>query len=74
VPGQFDTTTKFLVETYPADWMTFLGLGPSGPVEVIDADLSTVSAEVDKVVRVGKRSPWLAHLEFQSTNPISPAS
>jgi hypothetical protein len=38
-----------------------------GAVEILDANLSTVTAEVDKVVRIGGTTPWLAHLEFQSS-------
>ena len=52
MPGPFDTTTKYLVETYPTDWITFVGLGGlsvPGPVQVVDANLSAVSAEVDKL-------------------------
>jgi predicted transposase YdaD len=37
-----------------------------GPVQAIDSEVSTVLAEVDKVLRVQSPSPWLAHLEFQS--------
>jgi hypothetical protein len=40
----FDATLKQLVEAYPHDWLTQLGLPPVGPVEVIDADLSTVAS------------------------------
>lgn len=68
VPGPFDTTTRYLVETYPADWLSFLGFEPDGPIEVIDANLTTVSAAVDKVVRVrSTRAGWLVHVEFQSS-------
>jgi hypothetical protein len=67
VPGPFDTTTKYLVQAYPADWLSFLGFAATGPVEVVDANLSAVSAEVDKVVRLGGETPWLLHLEFQSS-------
>jgi predicted transposase YdaD len=67
VPGPFDTTLKALVQAYPADWIAFLGLSPAGPVEVVDANLATVTAEVDKVMQVGGAEPWLVHLEFQSS-------
>ncbi len=40
----------------------------AGPVAVIDADLSTVSAEADKVIHVGGDAPWLAHIEFQTSD------
>jgi predicted transposase YdaD len=61
---------KDLVQRYPADWISFLGSGTPeslGSVEVVDANLSTVSVEVDKVIRVGGPTPWLAHLEFQTS-------
>lgn len=67
MPKPFDTATKFLVEEYPAAWLELLGLAVDGPLEVIDADLSTVQAEADKVLRIGGNVPWIAHLEFQTT-------
>ena len=33
---------------------------------VIDADVATVSAAADKVLRVGRRRPWLFHLDVQA--------
>ncbi len=65
--GPYDATTKYLVETYPDDWISFLGLTTSGTVSVIDADLSTVTAEVDKALRVEEPEPLVVHLEFQSS-------
>jgi predicted transposase YdaD len=67
MPGKFDASAKFLVETYPADWLAYLGIALTDTVEVLGADLSTVSAEADKVVLVTGPSPWLVHLEFQSS-------
>ena len=66
MPKPYDATTKFLVESYPADWLVLAGLDPLGRVEPIDANLSTITAEADKVLRVDGPSPWLAHVEFQS--------
>jgi predicted transposase YdaD len=68
VPKPYDATTKFLVEGFPADWLAFAGLGPVGPVDVIDANLSTITAEADKVLRVGGPEPWLAHVELQTSH------
>src|SRR2546430_1028632 len=62
----FDATTKHLVEMEPGDWIEYAGL-PRAPVDVIDADLATVSSEADKVLRVRETEPWLLHLEFQSS-------
>lgn len=65
--GTYDATTKYLVETYPKDWLVFLRLPTTGTVTVIDADLSTVTAEVDKVLRLEEPEPLVVHLEFQSS-------
>lgn len=67
MPGQFDTTTTYLVEKYPTDWLSFLNLSSSASVAVINANLLAVSAEVDKVVRVDDSQPWIAHPEFQTS-------
>src|SRR5690242_13721125 len=63
----FDASLKDLIESYPADWLFFLGLGPATTVEVIDADVSTVSGAADKVLRVVADRPWLLHLELQAS-------
>ncbi len=62
----FDPTLKHLFEARPIDGLRYVGLSVTDPVAVIDADLSTVSAEADKVIRVGGDNPWLAHLECQA--------
>ena len=61
----FDATLKSLVESHPADWVRLLGADATH-VEVIDADLSAVSAQADCVILVHGPQPWLLHLEFQS--------
>lgn len=68
MPKPYDATTKFLVEGFPADWLAFAGLGPVGRVAVIDANLSTITAEAEKVLRVDGPEPWLAHVEFQTSH------
>jgi predicted transposase YdaD len=65
MPKPFDASTKHLLETRSADWLEYLGL-PRAPVEVTDADLSTVTAAADKVLRALGPSPWLAHVELQA--------
>lgn len=66
MPGPFDTTTKYLVQTYPRDWLDRLGLPTSANLDLLDADLATVNPLADKVIRVDEPAPWLVHLEFQS--------
>lgn len=63
----FDATLKHLLEKYPQDWLRLVGIPKSTPISVIDADLSTVTAAADKVLRVGERDPWLLHLELQAS-------
>jgi hypothetical protein len=65
VPGFFDPTLKAMVEAAPGDWPVLVGQ-PRAPVEVIDADISTVSGAGDKVLCVQATPPYLLHLELQS--------
>ena len=66
----YDSTAKFLVQEYPADWLALAGLVPVGPVSTIDANLSTITAEADKVLRVDDPEPWLAHVELQAGRAV----
>ncbi len=63
----YDATSKDLIEADPAGWVTFLGcpVQPSA-VRLVDADVSTVTADADKVIRVDEPSPWLLHLDMQA--------
>ena len=64
---RFDATVKELLERHPRAWLEFLlGLKLRG-VRVVDADLSTVTSEADKVIRVGGRKPWMVHVELVSS-------
>lgn len=63
----FDATTKYLLEVDPAAWLEYAGVELLGPVVVVDANVSTITAEADKVVRIDGPQPWLAHLELQSS-------
>ncbi len=69
---RFDPTLKQLVESYPGDWLRYfaglLGVPRVGGAEVVDADVSTVTRAVDKVIRVGGRRPWIFHLELVSSH------
>jgi len=67
VSKPYDATSKDLIEADPAGWVTFLGC-PVSPAQVrlVDADVSTVTADADKVILVESPSPWLLHLEIQA--------
>ena len=62
----FDATSKAYAEAFPKDWLDWLGW-PSVPVEVVDADVSTVSGAADKVFRVGGEPSWLLMMEHLSS-------
>jgi hypothetical protein len=67
VSKPYDATAKDLLEAHPGSWMEYLHLRSRGPVCVIDADLSTVTTEADKVLRVDDEpQPWLVHIELQA--------
>jgi len=57
---QFDVSTKHLFEAYPAAWLAYAGLPSVGPMAVVDADLSAVLAEADKVLRLEAPVPLCA--------------
>ena len=66
MPKPFDATTKHLVESRPGDWLEYAGL-IRAEVEVVDADLSTITAAADRVLRIKAPNPQLVHLEFQAS-------
>jgi predicted transposase YdaD len=66
--NSFDVPFKHLVEHHPLDWLRFLHFETTGPVTVVDADVSVVVAEADKVIRVEDTEPWVLHLEAQASH------
>lgn len=66
----FDATSKELLELDPAAWLEYVHIRVPDPdtIEVIDADLSTVTAEADKVIRIGGLSPRIIHVELQASH------
>jgi hypothetical protein len=64
----YDAITKELIELSPIDWLAFYGqVRQPTQVRLVDADLSTVSAEADKVAIIDDPQPWIMHMEFQSS-------
>jgi len=53
----YDATTKFLLETDPAGWLEYVGLGRPAVTSIIDADLATVTSSADKVIRRRQSDP-----------------
>lgn len=65
----FDATLKELIEDDSAAWSAFVEPWPIQEVAVIDADVSTVSAAADKVLRIhGASGDWLLNLEPESSH------
>jgi len=64
----FHATTRQLIELGPADWLAYLGIPVADPsrVTVIDSNLSTVTAEADRVIRVEDPRPWIEHIELRA--------
>ncbi len=66
--NRFDVSAKELVWDDPTAWLDRLGIGPTGPVTVIDSDITAVTAAADKVIRVDAPQPYLVNLELQSSH------
>jgi predicted transposase YdaD len=73
--GEYDVTTKHLIESRPRDWLALAGLHvpPAAAVSVVDADLSTLTSMADKLIRVDDANgSYLVHVEFQSGFDANP--
>ena len=63
----YDATTRHLIGIDPAAWLACAGIEATGPVRVVTADVSTVTAEADAILAVGDPVEFLVHIEFQSS-------
>ncbi len=67
----FDSTLKQIIDRYCGDWTGFVceqaGLPAGTRAEPLDADLSTVSPQSDKLFRVEPPAGGLIHLELQAS-------
>ena len=64
--NRLDVSTKELVWDAPAAWVDRFGIGPPGPVSLVDSEITTPTASADKVLRVDGPVPYLIDLEPQS--------
>lgn len=64
---RFDVLTRSPLEKYPLDWLTVFRLDPGEGVQVVNSDLSTVTAEADKVLLIEVPERWILHVEVQSS-------
>ena len=67
MPHRYDAAVKTLIEQYPLDWLRRLGVPVEGAVTLVEADLSTVSADADRLLRIEAPEPTLVDLELQSS-------
>jgi hypothetical protein len=63
---RYDSTTKNLVQTAPLDWVILAGFPNAKSARIIDTDVSTITAQADKVILVDELLPWIVHIEFQA--------
>jgi predicted transposase YdaD len=68
---KYDVGLKVLLKTHLDDWLALVPRQPRGPVRIIDSDVATVTAATDKVLRIDDSTPWILHVEFQSTRDPS---
>jgi hypothetical protein len=65
---RYDATMRDIFEPEPAAWLEFFGVPVPDPslTQVIDSNVSTVTAETDKLLRRGGPDPVILHIEFLS--------
>ena len=64
--NRLDVSAKELIWDGPAAWVERFGIGPPGPVSVIDSEITTLTASADKVLKVNGPVPYLLNLEPHS--------
>jgi hypothetical protein len=65
---KYDVMMRTLYDGEPADWLDYLGIAVPDPgqLRILDSNVSTIGAEVDKAVWVGGPEPLIVHTEFLS--------
>lgn len=63
MPKPFDAALKQLIVSHPRDWLAQLGVPITAPPEVLSADLSTVTAAADTLIKVGD---LVVHIDVES--------
>lgn len=70
MPKPFDAVTKRLIDAHPGDWLKLVGVDADGvePLdpETLDTDISTVTGQADRVLRVLLPEPNLHHFELET--------
>lgn len=68
MPKPYDATMRHLLQIEPVAWLELLGMPVADPseIQIVDSNISTITAESDKLIRVGGPEPYLFHSEFLS--------
>jgi predicted transposase YdaD len=69
--NQLDVSTKELIWDDPAAWLERFTIGPLGPVTIIDSNITTLTADADKVLKVDSPIPYLLVLEPHSYHDLT---
>ena len=67
----FDATPKDLITRHPYDWAHLAGFPNSIELKVIDSELSTVTAEADRVILVVKPHRCLLDFELMASHDLT---
>lgn len=66
----FDVVTKELLEADPLAWLRLVGL-PGAAATLEDTNLTTLTVDADRVMRVAHTAPYIANIEFQASREHS---
>lgn len=64
----FDVSAKELIWDDPEAWLRRFGVPQAGPVEIIDSDITAITAIADKVLKIKGRRSHLVNIELQASH------
>src|SRR5437868_280604 len=67
MPLRFDATLKDLARDEPRAYLTAFDAPPTGPVRLLNVDLSTVTTAADVVFGLGDPLREIVHIDFQAS-------
>jgi hypothetical protein len=70
-PNASDVTAKELIWEGAPEWLDRFTTGPIGKVTIIDSNITTMTAEADKVLKVDGPNPYLLVLEPHSYHDLT---
>ncbi|MGP0064811.1 MAG: hypothetical protein ACLQGP_14585 [Isosphaeraceae bacterium] len=70
-PNESDVSAKELIWEGAAEWLERFTTGPIGSVTIIDSNITTMTADADKVLKVESPNPYLLVLEPHSYHDLT---